>query len=107
MDPKLQRDIQMIQMRNYIDPKRFYKNPDKGGKILHVGTVIEGPSEYKSARLTNRERKQTIVEEILADSAAKEYSKRKFTELQAAASNKRRGKKGKIVEKQKKIRKLF
>jgi len=26
MDDKLKRDIKVIQMRNYMDPKRFYKN---------------------------------------------------------------------------------
>ena len=59
-------------------------------KILHTGTVIEGPSEYKSARLTNRERKQTIVEEILGDRKIKDYSKRKFMEIQSEKSNKRK-----------------
>jgi hypothetical protein len=67
IDEKIKRDIKMIQMRNYLDPKRFYKNPDKMGKVLHVGTVIEGPSEYFSSRMSRKERKQTIVEEILGD----------------------------------------
>ena len=72
--------------------ERFYKNPDKLGSVVHVGTVIEGPSEYKSARLTNRERRQTIVEEILADKTVGQYSKKKFGEIQAAksAANKRK-----------------
>lgn len=69
---------------------RFYKNPDKFTKILHTGTVIEGPAEYKSARLTNRERKQTLVEEILADKKIKDYSKRKFMEIQSEKTNKRK-----------------
>ena len=33
MDEKLKRDIKVIQMRNYLDPKRFYKNPDRVGKV--------------------------------------------------------------------------
>lgn len=59
-------------------------------KILHTGTVIEGPAEYKSARMTNRERKQSIVEEILADKSIKDYSKRKFLEIQAEKSKKKK-----------------
>eukprot|EP01038_Epipyxis_sp_PR26KG_P005375 gene5375-7453_t len=82
MTESLQRDIKMIEMRNYMDPKRFYKNPDKIKHILHVGTVIEGPSEYKSSRLTNKERKGSIVEEILADKSLRDYSKRKYNEIQ-------------------------
>jgi hypothetical protein len=59
-------------------------------KILHTGTVIEGPAEYKSARLTNKERKQSIVEEILADKKIKDYSKRKFMEIQSEKSSKKK-----------------
>jgi Fcf2 pre-rRNA processing len=77
---------------------RFYKNPDKMGKVLHVGTVIEGPSEYFSSRLSRKERKQTIVEEILGDKSLKDYSKRKYSEIQIEKSSKKKmfkSKKGK------------
>ena len=85
----------------FID--RFYKNPDKMTKILHTGTVIEGPAEYKSSRMTNRERKQSIVEEILADKKIKDYSKRKFNEIQASkVSNKNKKKAIKSARKNKK-----
>jgi len=83
----LQKDVQIIQMRNVIDPKRFYKNPDKIKNIVGVGTVIEGPSEYKNARLTKHERKTTIVDEILHDNSVKSYSKRVYAELQDRNSN--------------------
>ena len=99
VDEKLKRDIKIIQMRNYLDPKRFYKNPDKIGKVLHVGTVIEGPDEYLSSRLTGRERKQTIVEEILGDSQLKDYAKRKYNEIQYEKQNKK-----KMFKKRKKLR---
>lgn len=78
--------------------RRFYKNPDKMGKVLHVGTVIEGPSEYFSSRLSRKERKQTIVEEILGDKTLKDYSKRKYSEIQIEKSSKKKmfkSKKGK------------
>jgi len=104
----------MIQMRNYIDPKRFYKNPDKIGKVLHTGTVIEGAAEYKSSRLTNKERKQTIVEEILADRQIKDYSKRKFLDIQADRAKTVKAYKNRPTKQQKlkaakakKIHKLF
>jgi hypothetical protein len=35
-------------------------------EFSQVGTIIEGPTEYLSGRLTNKERKQTFVEEVLA-----------------------------------------
>lgn len=80
------------------------------GTILHTGTVIEGPSEFKSSRLTNRERKQSIVDEILADKKIKDYSKKKFLEIQAVKTNKRKTfRPDKKLKKSsnKKIRKLF
>jgi Fcf2 pre-rRNA processing len=55
-----------------------------------VGTVVEGPSEYFSSRLSKKERKQTIVEEILGDKTLKDYSKRKYSEIQYEKSNKKK-----------------
>ena len=83
MDESLARDVKMIQMRNFLDPKRFYKAPDKPGTVLHIGTVIEGPAEY-SHRLTRKERRQTVTDEILADAEVKAYTRRKYDEIQAS-----------------------
>lgn len=47
-----------------------------------MGTVIEGSAEYKSARMTKKERKSTFLDEILADKDLRDYTKRKYTELQ-------------------------
>lgn len=90
MTEELRRDIKIIQLRNSLDPKRFYKKPDKMRMALHTGTVIEGPSEYKSSRLTNRERKNTIMDEVLADSNIRAFSKRKYNEIQHEKSNKKK-----------------
>lgn len=90
MDSKLQRDIKMVQMRDYMDPKRFYKNPDKITNVLHIGTVIEGPSEYKSSRLTNRERKQTIVDEVLSSQLIRDYTKSKYLDIQQRHTSKQK-----------------
>ena len=74
----------------FLPLNRFYKNADKVGKVLHVGTVLEGPSEYFSSRLFKKQRKQTIVEEILGDKTLKDYSKRKYSEIQYEKSNKKK-----------------
>jgi len=49
---------------------------------MKIGTIIEGPTEFYSSRLTRRERKRTIVEELMADEQARGYYKRKFLEIQ-------------------------
>ena len=79
----------MLQYLTNINTLRFYKNPDKPGTVLHIGTVIEGPAEY-SSRLTRKERRQTIAEEILADQGIRSYTKRKYLEIQKEKSNKRK-----------------
>jgi hypothetical protein len=69
---------------------RFYKNPDRTGKVLHVGTVIGGFADSKSSRLTNKERKQSILDEVLADKKIKKYSKDRYLAIQQEKSNKRK-----------------
>lgn len=112
LDENLKRDIKIIQMRNYLDPKRFYKNPDKIQNVVHVGTVIEGPSEYKSSRLNRKDRKQSIVDEILHDRAITSYSKRTYLSIQAEKSSKKKTFKNKKKsdggdKKRKRINELF
>ncbi|KDO23362.1 hypothetical protein SPRG_11454 [Saprolegnia parasitica CBS 223.65] len=91
MTAEAKRDMQLIKLRNYLDPKRFYKSSDhkKGNlpKVFQVGTVIEGAAEYKSNRLSRKERQQTFTEEIMHDQAIRSYTKRKFKDIQAARAN--------------------
>ncbi|CAG8540898.1 6988_t:CDS:2, partial [Scutellospora calospora] len=81
---EIKRDLQVIKLRNVLDPKRFYKKDNSKGipKYFQIGTVIEGPTEFYSSRLPRKERKQTIVDELMADEQAKQYYKRKFLEIQ-------------------------
>jgi len=66
---------------------------------LHVGTVIEGAGEYKSSRINRKDRKQTIVEEVMADASIKNYTKRKYANIQETNSKKRGKKAFKVVRK--------
>ncbi|CAO3614426.1 unnamed protein product [Mucor hiemalis] len=51
-------------------------------QILSNGTIIESPTEFFSARMNKKERKATIVDELLASDDQKQYYKRKFNEVQ-------------------------
>ncbi|KAF9365287.1 hypothetical protein BGX34_010593 [Mortierella sp. NVP85] len=101
MTPELKRDLQILKLRNVLDPKRFYKREDKGKakfpKYFQIGTVIEGNTEFYSSRLTKKERATTITGEVMKDFAGREYYKRKFNEIQEAkqSGGKRFYKKGK------------
>ena len=90
MTDSLKTDLAIIRNRNYLDPKKFYKSSDSfEGKVLQVGTVIEGSAEFYSSRLAKRDRRQNLTEEVMADSNVSNYAKRKFYEVQAERASKR------------------
>eukprot|EP00743_Colponemidia_sp_Colp-15_P005169 GILK01005563.1.p1 GENE.GILK01005563.1~~GILK01005563.1.p1 ORF type:complete len:241 (+),score=51.03 GILK01005563.1:42-764(+) len=83
--PELKQDLKALKLRAFYDPKRFYKSNESKElpKYFHVGRVIEGTGEFFSARLTNKERKNRLVDELLEDDKVRQYTKRKFTQIQA------------------------
>jgi Fcf2 pre-rRNA processing len=80
---ELKNDLRAIRMRDTLDPSRFYKAPDTKGipKFFQIGTVVESPADFYSSRIPKRQRKKTIVEELLVDAEFKRYRKRKAGEL--------------------------
>lgn len=84
MTDEIRRDLQILKMRHILDRKRHYKKmgnkPDP--KYFQIGTIIESPTEFFSARMNKKERKATIVDELLASDDQKQYYKRKFNEVQ-------------------------
>ena len=84
MTEELKRDFQIIQMRNALDSKHHYKRNDsnKLPKYFQVGTIVEGAHEFHSARITKKQRKRTMVEELLADAEFRRKNKRRFIEIQ-------------------------
>ena len=87
MTEELKADLAVIRNRNYLDPKKFYKSADKQGSIVQLGTVIEGAAEYYSSRLTKKQRRSNITEEIMADPESSDYARKKFLSM---AQEKRR-----------------
>lgn len=73
---------------NYADlfsPKRHYKKESLKSQIpefSQVGTIIEGPTEYFSSRISNKDRKQTLVEEILSSDSSNHRLRSKYDEIQ-------------------------
>ena len=84
MTQSLKTDLSILRNRGYLDPKKFYKSSDNfAGKVLQVGTVIEGSAEFYSSRLTKRERRGNLTEEVMADAGVAGYAKRKYRDIQA------------------------
>lgn len=85
LTPELKRDFQLLRMRSVLDSKRHYKKEDSKLQIpefSQVGTIIEGPTEFFSARLTNKDRKRTLVEEVLEGEKSTQRFKNKYKEIQ-------------------------
>ena len=77
-------------MRNVLDPKRHYKKNNGKSKIPTfslVGTVIEGPTEFYSSRIPNKERKKTFVEEVLDAEDSTGRFKSKYSDIQATKTS--------------------
>ncbi|KAH1166430.1 deoxynucleotidyltransferase terminal-interacting protein 2 [Mauremys mutica] len=102
MTNELKNDLKALKMRASVDPKRFYKKNDRDGlpKYFQVGTVVDTPIDFYHARIPKKQRKRTIVEELLADSEFRRYNKRKYqeimTEKAALAAGKKNRKKKKF-----------
>lgn len=87
---ELKQDLRALRMRGALDPKRFYKSLDRPSKFIQLGTVIEGRDEFFTSRLTKKERRTNLVEELMADEKARHYTKRKFSSIQNEKQNKLR-----------------
>ncbi|XP_038649792.1 deoxynucleotidyltransferase terminal-interacting protein 2 [Scyliorhinus canicula] len=101
---ELKNDLKALKMRAAIDPKRFYKKNDRVGfpKYFQVGKVLDNPADFYHSRIPKKQRKQTMVEELLADADFRRYNKRKYqqieTERAAFAAGKKNRKKRKFTK---------
>lgn len=93
LTPELKRDLQALRMRDVAAlGKQFFKKDSRKPLVpeyCQVGTIIAGATDGQNNRLTRKERKRSIVEEILASDNVKKL-KSKYDDIQ---KHKRSGKK--------------
>ncbi|XP_016301648.1 deoxynucleotidyltransferase terminal-interacting protein 2-like isoform X3 [Sinocyclocheilus anshuiensis] len=91
---ELKNDLKALKMRSAMDPKRFYKKNDREGppKYFQVGTVVDNPIDFYSSRIPKKQRKRTMVEELLADAEFRSYNKKKYQEIMAEKAAQAAGK---------------
>lgn len=92
LTPEFKRDLQLLRMRSVLDPKRHYKKDGSSKKFVapefsQTGTVIQGPTEFFSSRIPNRDRKKTFVQEVLGKADAMNRFKSKYNDVQAAKTS--------------------
>ncbi|EQL03870.1 hypothetical protein G6O67_005675 [Ophiocordyceps sinensis] len=67
LTPELRRDWQILRMRGLLDPKHHKKAiPSAPPAYSQVGEIVPGPADPRGARLTRRERRRTIFEQVAA-----------------------------------------
>ncbi|XP_040040914.2 deoxynucleotidyltransferase terminal-interacting protein 2 [Gasterosteus aculeatus] len=83
MTKELKMDLKVLKMRGSLDPKRFYKKNDRDGfpKYFQVGTVEDSPVDFYHSRLPKKQRKRTMVEELLADAQFRQSNKLKYQHI--------------------------
>ncbi|EPX71406.1 rRNA processing protein Fcf2 [Schizosaccharomyces octosporus yFS286] len=99
----VKRDIQLLRMRNVLDPKRHYRreNTKHMPKYFQTGTIVEGPQDYFSGRIANRERQPTITDELVHNTERRNYFKKKYLEIQKTKMSGRKGQYKKLKERRK------
>lgn len=85
-DPQVKRDLQILKLRSVLamGKQHFKKDTRKDPfpEFSQVGTVVEGPTDFYSGRLIRKERKRTLVEEVLASGSSLSKFKAKYNEIQ-------------------------
>lgn len=80
---EVERDLNILQMRSILDPKRFYKHNDRQAipKHFQVGKIMDNAADFYSSRVPKKQRKRNLAEELLEDAQFQQYQKRKYNEL--------------------------
>lgn len=93
-DPKVKREFQLLRMRGVVDRKKFFRKDNRKDQVptfSQFGTLVEGPLEHHNGRLTRKERKRTLVEEVLATGESDGKFKDRYMKIQEKKTS---GKKG-------------
>ncbi|KFV62466.1 Deoxynucleotidyltransferase terminal-interacting protein 2, partial [Dryobates pubescens] len=98
---ELKNDLKVLKMRASLDPKHFYKKNDRDGlpKYFQVGTVVDSPIDFYHSRIPKKQRKRTIVDELLADSEFRRYNKKKYQEIMSEKAAFAAGKRNRKMKK--------
>ncbi len=81
-------------MRGILDPKQHFRKDNRKDmvpKFSVFGTIVEGGLDGERQRLTRKERKRTIVEEVLAAERDSRAFKKRYLKVQEKKAS---GKKG-------------
>jgi len=83
MTEEVKQNLEVLQMRSAINKKRVYKKNDMRvlPKYFAMGTVVEHAADFYSSRIPRKQRRKTLVEELMADVDAKKQLKKAAAKL--------------------------
>lgn len=81
-------DLRVLRLRSAFDTKRFYRKDDstKFPTQFHVGRVVEHAADFYGGRLTKKQRKTTMAEEIMHDEHLSAVRRKRFNKIQDEAT---------------------
>ncbi|KAG5979831.1 hypothetical protein E4U55_004723 [Claviceps digitariae] len=102
MTPEFKREWQLLRMRGLLDPKHQKKALRANApEYSQIGEVIAGPTDFYSSRLSRKERKNTILEEVL-DNVDKRKLQVKYAGIQRDKTSGKKGFYKKLVSQRRK-----
>ncbi|XDG00529.1 hypothetical protein ABKA04_000144 [Annulohypoxylon sp. FPYF3050] len=102
LTPELKKDLQLLRMRDVLDSKRFYRKDSSRSLVpefSQVGTIVEGPTDFFNGRLTKKERKRTLLEEVLETEDVTRKFKSKYGQIQEIKASGKKGHYKKMMQK--------
>ncbi|KAJ1984981.1 rrna-processing protein fcf2 [Dimargaris verticillata] len=84
MTPAIKRDLLALKYRNDLNPHHSYKGDSYREEIpesFQIGTVVEAPHEFYSARMTRKERKPTLADQLISSVEARQSIKRRYEKM--------------------------
>ena len=104
LTPEFRRDWQLLRMRGLLDPKHQKKSMRASApEYSQIGEVIAGPADFYSGRLTRKERKKTLLEEVTAEHNAVKLNS-KYAGIQRSKSSGKKAFYQKLVSQRRKPR---
>jgi NADPH-dependent curcumin reductase CurA len=86
-------DLELLQIRNSLDPNIHYRRNDRAvlPKYFQIGKIVDNQADFYSSRMTKKERKRTMVEELMQDHTLLLKHKKKYDQIRTKKAIAKRG----------------
>jgi hypothetical protein len=103
LTPDLRQDVMALRLKHATEGRA--KNRREVADLKHmpkyfqIGTIVEAPTEFYSARVPKRKRQQSILDEMVSAEKEVGYVTSRYKDLQETLSNVQRRKKSRLFKK--------